>query len=270
MLRHIQQLMRVGLILCFSIGFWYQAAACDLNSLDDNTVAAMKEAIEAGGIPVFNSQGKLTGAYKGNELIGCGGKRSNFEPRQSQIKNLKYDQKCIFEFYQYRSPSIDGCEFSITKGGIEETFTYIKNGQFGRKEVYTGLPTYSPKSRDKNAHVQSGCPAEVVTKINKDLKNSELKSWANMKTSVKNEMSPFFSSDMRTATVKLGKSGSEIIGYFDLLGMSSQLSLKEQNDRGISLVGELQSGVTVQFKTSPQSTLSVISFSGALDFRGGC
>ena len=180
------------------------------------------------------------------------------------------NRKCIFELYQFRSPIISGCGLTYNDNGLTEVYTYIKKGQYGSAQVYSGQPGYGPQLGQKDVMVKGKCPNAVVREIDKMLKDSEVKSFEGAKNTINEYAKIFMQNEIRVGTVNFQQNGSEYQGVAALLGGSFPVTLKSEGAQDQFLYGALENGMTMKFRVAKKSTLTMEGDFGALDFRGGC
>ena len=225
------------------------AASCNIDAQSPKTAKAMLKALEADGKPLFDAKNQIVGVRKGNKLIGC-------DPNN----RTKWDGlQCVYDFYRYRSPVFEGCSFEVDSNGVRTVYRYQLDGK-----VYTGQPhgwlfIENAKLKQKNI-----CPKSVVKNIDMDLKSQGL-SWNKLQQIMSNEFDNF--KKLGNSQIDLIQSGESYEGRISALGGVSFLSDFKEIDFG--LMSKVD-GYTVYFSGESVSTLSLISFDGAFDFRGGC
>lgn len=250
-----------GLVLAISIALLPNVAiACNIDTLSNATVEKMRQALSSGGLPVFDSSGKLKAVNTPNGVIGCAAKA-----QPTAKKDIS--TKCVFDFYQYRSPFFHGCSITVNQDGLMETFTYSKKGQFGQREVFHGNPNYAPLPKGVKTFTENGCPKAAIAAIGNTL---GVGSWETMRTMTEQLYTETTQAATSVATITLGKDGSSIDGTIDLLGASFKTNFKNSVARDGSLVGETGTGITVQFRNAKASTMSAAGDFGSMDFKGGC
>lgn len=198
---------------------------------------------------------------------------SAYNPQIILADSLGLEKKCVFELYQFRSPVIEGCALTYNSDGLFEHYTFLKKGQFGSAKVYTGVPGYGPQPGDADVFVKQKCPISVTQKIDKMFEDTEIQSFEGAKSFIIRYANEFIKSDVKVATITLTKGGKQIVAKASLPLLSLEtFSIKLEPIKGPDefFYGALDNGMTVKFRDSRESTLSLLGDVGAFDYRGGC
>ena len=103
--------------------------------------------------------------------------------------------------------------------------------------------------------------------------DTEIQSFEGAKSFIIRYANEFIKSDVKVATITLTKGGKQIVAKASLPLLSLEtFSIKLEPIKGPDefFYGALDNGMTVKFRDSRESTLSLLGDVGAFDYRGGC